>query len=438
MTKAFKLTKRIVDTAEARSARYTLFDGGEGAVKGFGLRVYPTGQKSWVFEYRSVDGGRRAGKKRITLGIVADFTPEQARKLADKHRSQVKIGNDPASEKAERRKAATVSELATSFLADHIAPKRKSGTLDHYADVLDRIVLPALGTTKAKDVTRADIARLHLKWKHTPFQANRMVAILASMFSYGSRRGFVEEDFNPARRIERFSESRRERFLTGDELERLGAAIREAETVGVPWIINPAKKTKHVQKENRFSVIGEHAAGALRLLIFTGARLREILDLKWEHVDFDRGLLLLPDSKTGRKAIVLNAPSLEVLANLPRIGAYVIAGDSAGKECEKPRSDLKRPWTVVATKAGLAGVRLHDMRHTFASFGAGGGMGLPVIGKLLGHAEASTTQRYAHLDNDPLRRASNTIAGRLASAMGEPVKSGLSGGEVIPLRKGRP
>jgi integrase len=145
----------------------------------------------------------------------------------------------------------------------------------------------------------------------------------------------------------------------------------------------------------------------LRLLLFTGARLREILHLKWENVDLERGLLFLADSKAGRKTLVLNAPAMAVLVSLPRVGSYVIAGDTAGTKGEKPRADLKRPWRTIAKRAGLDGVRLHDLRHTYASFGAGGGLGLPIIGKLLGQTQASTTQRYAHLDNDPLRRATN-------------------------------
>ena len=140
-------------------------------------------------------------------------------------------------------------------------------------------------------------------------------------------------------------------------------------------------------------------------------------------------MLFLPDSKTGRKAIVLNAPALEVLSGLPRIGAYVIAGDSAGLKNEKPRSDLKRPWAAVTKHAKLDGLRLHDLRHSFASVGAGGGLGLPIVGKLLGHANAVTTARYAHLDNDPLRKASNAIGRTIAAAM-EGRKA-----EVIPLRK---
>jgi integrase len=211
---------------------------------------------------------------------------------------------------------------------------------------------------------------------------------------------------NPARGIEKYPERGRERFLSFKELTRLGEAIREGETVGLPYTVDETTHmAKHAAKmENRRTVIGPHAAAAMRLLIFTGARLREILHLKWEHVDFERGMLLLADSKTGKKAIVLNAPALAVLTNLPRVGGYVIAGQAAGTDKEQPRSDLKRPWHAVAKRAGLEGVRIHDLRHTHASIGAGAGLGLPIIGKLLGHAHATTTARYAHLDADPLRR----------------------------------
>jgi integrase len=163
------------------------------------------------------------------------------------------------------------------------------------------------------------------------------------------------------------------------------------------------------------------------------ARLREILHLKWGHVDLERGLLLLPDSKTGKKAIVLNAPALDILANLPRVGAYVIAGQAVGTDDDKPRADLNRPWRAIVRRAGLKGLRIHDLRHTHASVGAG--LGLPIIGKLLGHTQPSTTARYAHLDTDPLRHASEHIGSRLAAAMGE-LKSRRDA-ESIPAQAGR-
>ncbi|MBU0583100.1 MAG: tyrosine-type recombinase/integrase [Alphaproteobacteria bacterium] len=397
-------------------ARYTVFDS---EIRGFGLRVFPTGKKSWVFEYKSGAGGRRAATKRITIGRADEFTPDEARKIADRFRSMVKIGQDPQADKASERSAVSVRELAEQFLIKHVKPKRKGSTFLYYQDILNRIVLPAIGSRKAKDISRAQIAKIHLDWSHTPFQANRTMAVVASMYSFGAKNGLVPEGWNPALRIEKYVESRRERFLSDDELERIGSAIREAETVGTPWNIDPAKNTKHVPRTIQSTVIGEHAAAALRLLLFTGARVGEVLNLKWSHVDFGRGLLLLPDSKTGRKTIVLNGPALDVLVKLTKVGTFVIAGDGAAGKSEKPRSDLKRPWMMVRKRAGLDGLRLHDLRHNFASFGVGGGMGLPIIGKLLGHTQASTTERYAHLDADPLRRASNAIASTIASAMGE-------------------
>jgi integrase len=428
---SLKLTKRVVDGAQPRDSRYTLFDAGEGGVKGFGLRVFPSGKKSWIFEYRAGGGGRQSAKKRITIGSVGDFTTDEARRRADMLRAKTKIGEDPQAEKSETRKAMTVAELSAIFLADHVESKRKLSTHGHYEDILERIVLPAIGTMKAKDVSRADVARIHLAWRRTPFQANRMLAIVGSMYGFAGRRGIVQEGVNPARSIEKYAEDRRERFLSISELERLGAAIREAETTGIPWEVNLEKKSKHVPKGKRKTAIGQHAAAALRLLIFTGARLREILHLKWSEVDLQRGLFLLPDSKTGRKTIVLNAPAIAVLSTLPRIGDFVVASESTGTDHEKPRSDLKRPWAMVSRHAGLDGVRLHDLRHTYASYGASGGLGLPMIGKLLGHVEARTTQRYAHLDNDPLRKASEAIANTIASAMGE----GKESGKIVQLKR---
>jgi integrase len=254
-----------------------------------------------------------------------------------------------------------------------------------------------------------------------------VLAVVGSMYAFAGRTGIVPEGTNPARGIDKFKESRRERFLTGEELERLGSAIREAETSGVPWAVDESKpNAKHMPKAKRSTKIAPSAAAALRLLLFTGCRLREILHLRWEHVDIERGCLFLPDSKSGRKTVILNAPSLAVLNAQERIGPYVVPGDDP----ERPRHDLKRPWDAVTKRANLTDVRLHDLRHTYASFGAGGGLGLPIIDRLLGHSQVATTARYAHLDNDPLRRASETIAGRIAAAL-----DGNPAAEVLTLSR---
>ena len=425
-----RITKRLVDSLRPGVREYFSWDSD---LPGFGLRVQPSGAKSYVVKYRA-GTGRSAPTRRVTIGSVGKIAPDQARATAKKTIGAVAQGTDPASERAAEKRSVTLQELGELFLTEHVDAKRKASTAIHYRDILNRLVLPRLGSRKAEKVTTGDMARIHLDLHDHPYQANRMLAVVGSMYSFGVKRKMLPLGTNPGRGIDKYPERGRERFLSVAELARLGDAIREAETTGVPYVVDELNpKAKHASKpQNRRTFIGPYTAAALRLLIFTGARLREILHLRWEWVDFDRGLLLLPDTKTGKKAIVLNAPAMKVLADLPRIGAYVIAGSAAGTDEEKPRSDLNRPWRTVAKRAGLRGVRIHDLRHTHASFGAGAGLGLPIIGKLLGHAHATTTARYAHLDVDPLRRASEHIGSRLAEAMGE-AESG--GGDVIPLSR---
>lgn len=341
----------------------------------------------------------------------------------------MRLGADPAGERTKGRETLTVGQMLDQFLDDEVRPKLKPSTAAVYAHYAKNIIKPELGTTKANAVTKADVAKLHRKiGKTKPTTANRVVAVLSSAYSFARSHGVVEQDFNPTKGIGKFREQGRERFLSMEELQRLGATLREAETEGLPWQADDTQPmAKHLAKpEKRRTVLSAHVTAAIRLLLFTGCRLREVLHLRWSEVDFERGMLFLPDSKTGRKPVVLNAPALAVLDDLPRHGSYVIAGD----DTEKPRSDLKRPWRAVAKRACLEGLRIHDLRHSFASVGAGSGMGLPIVGKLLGHTQARTTSRYAHLDADPLRRASDQIGCKIAAAL-----EGKPAAEVIPLRR---
>jgi integrase len=369
---------------------------------------------SYVVVYRA-GIGRGAPVRRFTIANVGKISPETAKVRAKAILGAVAHGHDPAKEKASERVTLTIAELADRFMSEHVEKLRKPGTAAFYRHLLDKIIKPELGSIKADKIIQAQVVKLHKKLNATPFQANRVLAVISKMYTFAAGVGAVPKGVNPARDIEKFAEHRRERFLTVQELQRLGAAIREAETRGVTWVVQGAgPKAKHLPNANkRFTKIDPFAAAALRLLLFTGCRLREILHLKWDHIDLERGLVFLPDSKTGRTTVILNAPALSVLANVDRVGPYVVPG----KDPEKPRADLKRPWQAVSRRAALDGVRLHDLRHTYASFGAGSGLGLPIIGKLLGHTQASTTQRYAHLDNDPLRRATENIGSQIAAAL---------------------
>lgn len=428
-----RLTKRVVDALAPGPRAIVHYDED---LKGFGVRVMPSGFKSWVVEYRPNGGGRGVGTKRMALGSTSTLTPDEARRAARDILASVRLGSDPAGDRSKGRKSLTVGQMLDQFLEEEVRPKRKPSTASVYAQYIKNILKPEIGTLKANAVTKADVARLHRKiGKTRPTTANRVVAVLSSAYSFAGSHGVVDEGFNPTvKSVVKFKEHGRERFLSTDELQRLGAALRQGETNGFPWRADDTKPTaKHLPKEmNRRTVIGPHAAAAIRLLLFTGCRLREVLHLRWSEVDFERGMAFLPDSKTGRKPVVLNAPALATLEGIPRLGSYVIAGESAGTKSEKPRSDLKRPWQAVAKAAGLEGVRIHDLRHSFASVGAGSGMGLPIVGKLLGHTQSRTTSRYAHLDADPLRRASDKIGGAIAAAL-----DGRPKAEVVPLKEKR-
>ncbi len=396
-------------------------------LSGFGVAVYPSGIKSWVCEYRPHGGGRGVAKKRVTLSKVTQLTPDQARKTAADMLAAVRLGGDPATEKAERRAAITVGELMDLFDAQYVGPMLKPGTA-----VSHRIALKELrdshGALKAVALTRAHVAALHVRMADRPCAGNRAAAVWSKAFAWGAIRGLIPEGHNPTKGLQKYREQGRERFLTTEELARLGSALGEGETIGLPYDVDETKPTsKHAPRPDKRRVtLDPFAVAALRLLILTGARLREILDAQWSHVDFDRGVIFLPDSKTGKKPVYLSAAALTVLAALPRIegNPHIVPGSNAGQ----PRSDLKKPWAAVCKAAGLGGLRLHDLRHSFASIGAGASMGLPVIGKLLGHSQTATTHRYAHLDADPLRRAADTIDATISAAM-----DAKKSGEIVLL-----
>lgn len=411
---SIKLTKRSVDAIHPTGHASITYDAD---LKGFGVRMGPSGSLSWFVEYRPGAGGRRVSKRRMVLGS-RELTPEQARTAAKEVLANVALGKDPATSRQRERDMSTFREFAQRYLSEEAALKLKPGTVKNYEICVRKHAAPTLGSIKLDAVSTADISRLHLRiGQAKPMTANRVVECISSIYRYAAICNVVPYGHNPTNGIRAFREHRRERFLSSAELAKLGEAIREGETVGIPYIVDETKPTsKHAPKpENRRTLIDQFAAAAVRLLLLTGARLREILDLKWDYVDLERGLLFLPDSKTGRKTIVLNAPAMGILAGLPRMSCFVIAGEQQNK----PRVDLNRPWRAIVRRAGLQGLRIHDLRHTHASFGAGAGLGLPIIGKLLGHTQASTTQRYAHLDADPLRRASEQIASQIATAMGE-------------------
>lgn len=435
--KAVKLTKRTVDAIIADGTDFYVFDS---ELVGFGVRVRKTGGMSYIVRYRA-GTGRAAPVKRVTIAPLGKVTPEQARERAKDLLASVVKGQDPAKERAEARAALTVQALTDLFL-EHVAAKLKPKTCEQYTHMLKAYALPTLGKRIASSITSQDIAPIHLKHRSTPTTANRFLAVVSAMYSWAVTGKVLPPMENPASQIQRYREKKRERYLTMEELGRLGDAITEAETNGIPWEPDPDKQTKHAPKaENRKVKVDAAVAAALRLYILTGARRSEILSLTWDMVDLERGLLFLPDSKTGQKTVVLNGPAQVIISELPRISRYLFPGKPREDGEEAHRHDLKRPWKAVRRYAGLDAadaddrvrVRLHDLRHTHASVGVSANLGLPILGKLLGHSNTRTTERYSHLELDPARRASEIIGSRIMDAIG--------GGReqrdnVLPLKKG--
>ncbi len=426
-----KLTKRTVDAAAPRAHRYVVWDP---ELPGFGLRVETSGSKSYFVRYRSKVGGSNSPKRFLTIGrhgrpfgeLGASLTADSARAEAKRILGAVANGADPAGQKTEAKNKPTVRALFDEYMRLHVEPKLKPKTAKLHRSTFGIYVLPKWGQRRAEDLRKSDLLKLHAQLVSKQATSNRILGYVSAMYSWAGENGYVVEGFNPASGIARFRENKRERYLSADEMVRLGSAIREAETLGIPWEVDEDRpKAKYTPKsDKRHTPISPQAAAALRLLLFTGARLREILHLQWQHVDVERAALFLPDSKTGKKTIYLNAPALAVLEALPRTGTYVFPGEprkstSNSERQEQPRHDLKRPWEGIRRIAKLEGVRLHDLRHTHASFGVGGGLGLPIIAKLLGHAQIRTTERYAHLDADPVRLGSELIGKRIAEALGE-------------------
>jgi integrase len=420
-----KLTKTIVDALQSREGEYTEWCG---RLPGFGCRVRPSGTKTYIAQYRI--GGRRGKPRKVTIGAANKLTVEEARTTAANILAKAELGQDVAEELSRKRQQLTVDELCDEYLA-HGCKHKKASTVQTDRSRIDRHIKPLLGRKKIDDVAQRDIRRFmedvasgksavtrdgRSVVKGGRGAANRTVRLLGGIFTYAVEQGYIA--VNPRFGVKVSADKKGERFLSFEEMKRLGETLAVAETVGLPWRIDEVKNSRHLPKDqaNRVEKISPAAVAAIRLCLLTGCRRGEILNLRWIDVDFERGFLNLLDSKTGSKRVIVGPPVLDLLSALPRQGAYVIAG----ADPSKPRADLKRPWERITDHADLAGVRLHDLRHSFASVGAASGFGLATLGKILGHASPQTTSRYAHLADDPLRRATGAISEAIATALTGP------------------
>lgn len=403
-----RLTKRLVDAAEATAKDVFLWDDD---VKGFGLKVTPAGDKSYVLQYRNLEGRSR----RYKIGRHGSpWTVDEARQRARDLLHGIGLGVDPLSVRAAERSATTVSDLADLYLEEGPAarPNKKPASWATDGAILRGHVKPLLGARTAKSLTRADIAKFQndvaegksaRTTKTKPRGAARITggkgiaaratATLRAMLSFATERGMIPA--NPAAGVRLFKQQKVERFLSEAEVAQLSDAITTLE--------------EELKLHPSF-------AACIRLLMLTGCRRGEIEGLRWGWIDYDRGMIRFPDSKSGAKVTPLPSPAVDILKGLKRRkgNPYVfpaIRGD------EGHIVGLSKAWGAVRTAAKMPELRLHDLRHSFASFAVADGASLYLVGKVLGHKQASTTEIYAHLRDDPLKAVADAASQKIAAAM---------------------
>ncbi len=402
-----KITKRTVDHLGTSSKKSIIWDS---AIVGFGLRCRANGRKYFVVKYRF-----ESRQRWFTIGQYGSpWTVDQARNEAKKLLGEIASGKDPSTTRDLNKNANTISELCDIYIDNYARLHKKPRSCQSDEGNIRNHIKPLIGRLKVNSVTRQDIEtfkrnvadgktavnrklkpRVRLRVKGGPGAANRCLALLSKMFNLAEEWGLRDEQTNPVRRIKKFRERKIERYLSDEEMAQLGCTLANATNQGLA---------------------DQASIDAIRLLIFTGCRLSEILSLKWDYIDYQREFLQLPDSKTGAKVVYLPTPAIEVLNGIPRLNdnPYVFAGNGASGHI----INLRKPWHRIRAKAKLDDVRLHDLRHSFASVAAGEGMSLHIIGRLLGHTQAATTARYAHLAANPMKAAAKQIGERISSLLG--------------------
>jgi integrase len=401
-----KLIKRTVDAIKPDPKRgdIVLWDDD---LAGFGLRVKPSGVKSYLIQYRNRDRVSR----RYTFAKHGVLTPDEARDRARRLLTAVADGHDPAAEKSESAAALTISELAEIYLQQGPTekPNKKPSSWATDRSNIERHVKPLLGRRVVRSLSQADIAKFQVDVAAGKSKADvktksrgravveggrgtaaRSLAVLGAMLQFAVGRRLIPA--NPAKGVQLLKGAQKERFLSEVEVARLADTLAAMES------------------ERKLSAT---AATAVRLLLLTGCRKSEILSLRWEWVDIERGCLRLPDSKTGAKVVPLASAAQEVLIGLPRGSEFVL---STAKGVGHYRG-LQKDWERIREHAKLPCLRIHDLRHSFASFAVADGNSLFMVGKVLGHKQARTTEGYAHLANDPLRAVADRTAARIAEAM---------------------
>jgi integrase len=385
-----KLTeKRVAGLAPVTERRRDIAEFDD-AVPGFGVRVKPSGAKSYILWYRTC-----AGLKRLyTIGPAGAYKVEQARQEARELLVKIKKGADPVQERKEARSGDTVAELCDRYLADHATPHKKPSAVKSDARLIEANIKSSMGAKKIVALSSADVSKLHRDMRKTPYEANRTLAVLRKMLNLAEIWGLRPANSNPCRGVKPFKELKRERFLSLEELRRLGEALAEAERNGTQ--------------------ISE-AILAIKLLALTGCRVGEILSATWDRVNLSAGQLRLADGKSGARMVPLGAPAIALLSAQPKGSPWVVP--APGGNGPLSYWSLETVWRRVRVVAELGDARLHDLRHTIGTFAGQAGLNAFLVRDLLGHKTLAMTGRYVERDADPLRAAANVVSERIAAAM---------------------
>ena len=358
-------------------------------LSGFGVRVYPSGTKVYMVQTRS--GGK---SRRVTIGRHGVLSAEQARRKAAQVIASIKSGEEPARPQSPPDAGPTIAEVAERYMKEHVTVRCKPSTARACRYTLDRYLLPVFGARQLGSIGREEVAALQYRLHKTPIMSNRVIDMLSRLFNTAEAWGIAPEGGNPCRFVQKYKERSCERFLSEEEFRRLGCVLDEMETAGK---------------------VSASAVAAIRLLMLTGCRRGEILTLRWEDVDLEAGELQLRDAKTGARQVALSPAAVRVLSGIPRVAdtPWVIAGRKPGTRL----ANLNASWLIVRARAGLDDVRLHDLRHSFASRALALGESLTMIGKLLGHRKVQTTARYAHFAQDSVKASAARVAESLKADM---------------------
>jgi integrase len=419
--KRIKLTKRSVESLPASASTAVWYDD---KLTGFGVRVMPSGRRFYFARYRNKHGRSRW----FTIGEHGKVTADAARTMAQRILQTVAVdASDPSGEREAFRTAPTVNDLLDRYIVEHVAKRNRAGTQRRFRRIAERDIRPSLGPLKVASVTRQDMHKFHTARSATPRQANLILAICSKAFNLAEIWEMRPEGSNPCSKIERYPENHRERFLSADELGRLGTTLRQAESMGLPAPI--AKNDGHRRLYRRVTT------AAIELLLFTGCRLSEVLNLRWEQVDFTVGTITLLETKSGRPQLVtMNAPARQVLKELEaaKTSEWVLP---SARSVRRPLSAtvLETAWGRIRTVARLADVRLHDLRHTVGTHAGQSGANAFLVRDLLRHKNLAMTGRYVNRADDPVRTLSELVGERISAAM-----AGRPAAEVVLLKAGKP